>query len=210
MPTSLLHTAIRSLSNLSAMGAARGPHITRYTMYRSIMQHRVDPPRTALALSISGSEGLCRLLGFTNAQIISADYPGVNLLALPFPNCTFDCVVSDQVLEHVRGNPQQAIDESRRVLKDGGLAVHTTCFINPIHLYPDDYWRFTPEALTLLCGDFAKILEAGGWGNPYAWFAIGLGLHYEGVPERHWHPLHRLAIRNDPAWPIMTWIVARR
>jgi 2-polyprenyl-3-methyl-5-hydroxy-6-metoxy-1,4-benzoquinol methylase len=46
-------------------------------------------------------------------------------------------VVSDQVLEHVVGDPQTAIDETLRVLRPGGIVIHTTCFMNPIHGAPE-------------------------------------------------------------------------
>lgn len=67
------------------------------------------------------------------------------------------------------------------MVRPGAFVVHTTCFINPIHGAPNDYWRFTPHALRLLFADAAT-----------------------------WHPPHRAAIRNDPEWPIVTWIVARK
>ena len=91
----------------------------------------------------------------------------------------------------------------------GAFVVHTTCFINPIHGAPNDYWRFTPHALRLLFSD-ADIVEVGGWGNRTIWRYMELGLRYQRVPKATWHPLHRAAIRNDSEWPIVTWIVARK
>jgi hypothetical protein len=35
-------------------------------------------------------------------------------------------------------------------------------------------------------------------------------MHFEDVPHATWHPLHKVATRNDPQWPITTWIVARK
>ena len=131
-------------------------------------------------------------------------------MALKFPDEAFDFVLSDQVLEHVAGNPQQAIDESLRVLRPGGIAVHTTCFINPIHDAPGDYWRFTPNALRLLSSKFSKIIACDGWGNFEAWFIIRNGLRFDGVPHAKWHPLHHIAMKNDPLWPIVTWVVAQK
>ena len=39
----------------------------------------------------------------------------------------------NQVLEHIGGDPFTAVDETFRVLKEGGIVLHTTCFISPIH-----------------------------------------------------------------------------
>jgi ubiquinone/menaquinone biosynthesis C-methylase UbiE len=43
---------------------------------------------------------------------------------LPFPDETFDLVVSETVLEHVMGNQEQCFREIARVLKPGGIALH--------------------------------------------------------------------------------------
>jgi ubiquinone/menaquinone biosynthesis C-methylase UbiE len=53
-----------------------------------------------------------------------------------FGDNTFDAVASDQVLEHVEGDPFVAIAESVRVVKAGGFVVHTTCFLNSLHGAP--------------------------------------------------------------------------
>ena len=103
------------------------------------------PIRGGRVLSISHSAKLCDILGLQPTEVVEANYPDYNMISLDFPNESFDFVVSDQVLEHVEGNPQQAIDECWRVLRPGGIVVHTTCFINPIHDEPNDYWHFTPK-----------------------------------------------------------------
>jgi SAM-dependent methyltransferase len=150
------------------------------------------------------------VLGFSDDQVLDVSYPEYNLLELPFPENSFDYVVSDQVLEHVEGNPQVAMDEALRVLKPGGIGVHTTCFINPIHNRPGDYWRFTPKALALLAGKHASIIEADGWGNPYVWIYDWMGLRFEPIPNSSWHPSHWLATKNVKDWPISTWVVAKK
>ena len=86
----------------------------------------------------------------------------------------------------------------------------TTCFINPIHGGHLDFWRFTSEALRLLCKRFSEIIEVAGWGNPYVWLVVWLGLRYDGIPNTNWHPLHKIALLNHKDWPIVTWIVARK
>ena len=196
---------------ISMLGLARGPHITRYFMYERLQS--VGPKlasRGGRVLSVSHSENLAALVGLNPSEIVAANYPESSFLSLPFENESFDYVLSDQVLEHIEGNPQQAIDETYRVLRPGGIAIHTTCFINPIHRVPKDFWRFTPEALSLLHSNWGEVIEVDGWGNLQVWSVAQDGIRYAGVPHAQWHPLHKLAIKNDPAWPIVTWIVARK
>lgn len=192
-------------------GLSRGPHITRYYMYDRLQTTGQKLPKQAGdVLSISHSTNLIDILGITATSSVEANYPEHNFLSLKFPDRSFDFVFSDQVLEHIEGNPQQAIDESWRVLRPGGIAVHTTCFINPIHAAPKDYWRFTPDALKLLGKKFSRVIDCHGWGNFEAWLLIRDGLRFEGIPHAQWHPLHKLATKNDPDWPIVTWIVLEK
>lgn len=193
----------------SMAGLERGPHVTRYTMYRRLEAASLDRKPGRL-LAISHSAPLAAILGIKATETVEANFPDVDILALPFANDCFDFVVSDQVLEHVAGSPQQAVDECLRVLKKGGVVCHTTCFINPVHGFPADFWRFTPEALRLLHNQCSEIIECDGWGNLDVWQAVKEGFRYEPVPHAAWHPLHKLAVENDPEWPISTWIVARK
>jgi SAM-dependent methyltransferase len=153
---------------------------------------------------------LARLLGFKDEQITDASYPEFNILSLPFEDGEFDAVVSDQVLEHIEGNPQSAIDETFRVLKPNGISLHTTCFINPVHGAPNDYWRYTPDALKLLTKKHGEVLDIGGWGNPYVWLFAAVGLRYEPIPDARWHPAHWIATKNSSKWPIITWVFCRK
>ena len=209
--TTILRDIRATLWKLSMQGLPRGAHITRYYMYDSLKTsgHKL-PKREGEVLSISESNRLIDILDIKATSLIEANYPEYDFLSLPFSDRSFDFVVSDQVLEHVEGDPQQAINESWRVLRPGGIAVHTTCFINPVHSCPKDYWRFTPDALKLLGKKFTRVLDCHGWGNFEAWLLIRDGLRFEGIPHAQWHPLHKLATRNDPDWPIVTWIILEK
>ena len=162
-------------------------------------------------LSISGSNRLAHVLGLKAARIVEAAYPEHTMLALGFDDASFDVCVSDQVLEHVEGNPFDAVKESFRVVKPGGFVVHTTCVLNPIHREPGDFWRFTPDALALLCRTAGgEVIEAKSWGNREALALTQLGIRTQKVPMDPSHPLHRIATANDPNWPIHTWVIARK
>jgi len=189
-----------------------GAHVTRYTMYERLKA--VLPPahkRGGDVLSISHSGNLVDLLGLGPSKITEANYPEYSATDLrAFPSEGFDYVLSDQVLEHVEGSPQAVFDETRRLLRPGGIAVHTTCLINPVHGVPSDYWRFTVDGLRYLARDFSEIVAAEGFGNRAIWVAEMFGLRFTPVPHATWHPLHKVATMNNPEWPVSTWIVARK
>ena len=195
---------------LSTLGLRKGHNLTRYYMYEHLSKYAASRPAELKVLSISRSQRLARLLGFADHQITDVGYPDVNILDLPFKEGEFDAVVSDQVLEHVGGNPQRAIDETFRVIKPGGLALHTTCFINPIHSGPNDYWRFSPDALKLLAEKHGEVIDVGGWGNPYVWILVSLGLRFVPMPHARWHPVHWVATKNVRRWPIVTWVFVKK
>ena len=68
---------------------------------------------------------------------------------IPFPDNSFDSLISTQVLGDIM-DPQKAVSEFHRVLKKGGTAVITESFINEMHDEPYDYWRFTRYGFELL------------------------------------------------------------
>jgi SAM-dependent methyltransferase len=210
----LVRWALAGLITTSTRGFPKGARLMRYAMYQRLGAFATQLAHTGRrrVLSVSGSSGLCDVLGFRGPEVelVETEFPAVSLLELPFPSESFDCVASDQVLEHVAGDPATAVAESFRVLKPGGIAAHTTCFINPIHLHPHDYWRFTPAGLRLLCAGHGRVLLAGGWGNPYVWPLVGLGLRFLHIPHAPWHPVHKLAVRDHPEWPVVTWVIARK
>lgn len=189
----------------------RKHHITRLAMYKNLsgkLAEHDDATKRCLSISKSGPFG--RLLGLIKSSYEDANFPEYNILDLSrFRN--YDFCVSDQVFEHIEGNPFKAFQETVNVLKPGGILCHTTCFINPIHGVPKDFWRFTPDALRLLATESgADVLEVGAWGNREAWGLIDLGFRFAKLPIDEAHPLHKLALRNDPKWPIVTWVLARK
>lgn len=69
--------------------------------------------------------------------------------AFPFEDMSFDCVLCNQVLEHVF-NPETFLSEIRRVLKPGGRLILTVPFVWDEHEQPWDYARYTTFGLKSL------------------------------------------------------------
>lgn len=116
------------------------------------------------ALQVSGStlEDLRPL--FTEHTFIGADMregPGVDqvldLHGLDLPDDSVGFAVCLDTLEHVE-RPWTAVEEMYRVLKPGGVLVMSSVFEFPIHGYPNDYWRFTPEGFRSLLKPFTSVL----------------------------------------------------
>ncbi len=85
------------------------------------------------------------------------DGPGVDVacLAEDLPatlgdGCA-DVVISTSMLEHA-ADWQAAIRGMVTILAPGGLLLLTTCSKGfPLHGYPEDYWRFSVEAMGQIC-----------------------------------------------------------
>jgi SAM-dependent methyltransferase len=167
------------------------------------------PNRAGTVLSISHSANLCDILGLKGVTITEANYPEVSVLDLPYPDGIFDFVLSDQVFEHIGGSPQRAIEECLRVLKPGGVMVHTTCFVMGYH-GPGDYWRYTPEGLALLCQNASRVIEASGWGHPFVSLFTFLGFVWEPAPTARWHPMNWAATVRRPSYDYVVWVVAQK
>lgn len=75
---------------------------------------------------------------------------------LKFPNDTFDIIVCNAILEHVE-NPEGAIRELYRVLKNDGSIWIEIPFNQPYHLSPNDYWRVSPDGIKIWMKDFVEI-----------------------------------------------------
>lgn len=68
----------------------------------------------------------------------------------------FDALIATEVLEHLY-DPQKAINQIHRVLKNGGTCLLSTRFMFPYHPFPKDYYRFTKDSLNYLFRDFSKV-----------------------------------------------------
>jgi SAM-dependent methyltransferase len=73
---------------------------------------------------------------------------------IPFPDAFFDTIICNAVIEHVE-NPKEVINELSRVVKKGGYLYLSVPFMQPEHLVPTDFQRYTIDGLKKL------VIEAG-------------------------------------------------
>ena len=86
--------------------------------------------------------------------------PGVDVVGdgqkLPFLNDIFDYIWCSAVLEHVP-YPMQVAAEIVRTLKPGGFAIIQVPFLENIHGWPEDYYRFTLQGLRVVFKDLEEV-----------------------------------------------------
>jgi SAM-dependent methyltransferase len=70
-------------------------------------------------------------------------------ISFPFDASTYDCVVCNQVLEHVF-NPEHFLNEVGRILRPGGLLLLSVPFAWDEHEQPWDYARYSSFGLSYL------------------------------------------------------------
>lgn len=81
------------------------------------------------------------------------------------PDRTYDAVVCNQVLEHVRV-PEDALKEFGRVLKPGGKILLWVPHLSRLHELPHDYYRYTENGLVCLVERAGfTILRRGHYGS---------------------------------------------
>jgi SAM-dependent methyltransferase len=93
--------------------------------------------------------------------------PGVDCVAsvenLPQPDASVGTVLALSTFEHVQ-KFWLGFREVERVLRPDGVFVVAAPFYFHVHAYPNDYWRFTPEALDFLLESYPTRLL--GWHGP--------------------------------------------
>jgi SAM-dependent methyltransferase len=94
---------------------------------------------------------------------------------IPVDDGHFDAILCNAVLEHVR-NPVEVMEEFRRVCRPGGTLYLTVPFMQPEHLDPGDFQRYTIDGLQELVRTHGfEVVQAEGVHSVYAtlgWIAM--------------------------------------
>lgn len=123
---------------------------------------------------------------FPDKEYVGCDMregPGVdrilNLHAIDLPPGSVGTVLCFDTLEHVE-HPHKALEEIHRILKPDGMAVISSVMNFPIHDYPYDYWRFTPEAFKSILKPFSHSFVGFQGSASFPHTVVGIG--FKGHP----------------------------
>ena len=79
-------------------------------------------------------------------------------------------------LEHVE-YPRRAVREMQRVLKPGGILIMSSVMNFPVHGYPNDFWRFTPEGFRSLLNVFTGQFVGHTGPDAFPHSVVGIGFN---------------------------------
>ncbi|HEY1859812.1 MAG TPA: methyltransferase domain-containing protein [Gemmataceae bacterium] len=196
-----------------------------------VVTETVDCPAPILEIGsyqVAGQEELAELRSlFPGKPYLGVDMrpgPGVDSVAdveaLPQRSASMGTVIALNTFEHVP-HFWKGFAEVQRVLRPDGVFLVSCPFYFHIHSYPNDYWRFTPEAFKLLLNDFPnKII---GWQGPKTrpanvW-ALALGPTHPPLTPQQYHRFRELLghYGREPLAPMRRlryqvgrWISGRR
>lgn len=139
------------------------------------------------ALRVAGQEDFADLRPlFAGKEYVGADMReglGVDkvldLHQIDLPDASVGTVLCLDTLEHVE-YPHTAMREIHRILKPNGIAVISSVMFFPIHNYPYDYWRFTPEAFRSLLKPFTSAFVGYAGEENFPHTVVGVG--FKGNP----------------------------
>jgi SAM-dependent methyltransferase len=123
--------------------------------------HLQEPIYEFGSYQVPGQEGYADLRAlFPGRRYVGCDMhsgPGVDLvidvMRLEIPPGSIGTAIIVDTLEHVE-YCREAVNEIHRVLKPNGVLIMTSVMNFPIHDFPCDYWRFTPECFRSLLKHF--------------------------------------------------------
>ncbi|MCD4755251.1 MAG: class I SAM-dependent methyltransferase [Deltaproteobacteria bacterium] len=141
------------------------------------------------SFEVPGQEGFANLRPlFPQKEYIGCDMregPGVDKILdlhdIDLPEESVGTVLCLDTLEHV-AYPYKAMEEIHRILKPHGIAVISSVMNFPIHDFPYDYWRFTPDAFKLLLKPFSHSFVGFAGLKNFPHIIVGIGFKSESPP----------------------------
>ena len=157
-----------------------------------------DPVCEFGSLQVPGQEGFADLRPlFPAQQYIDADIReglGVDKILdlhdIDLPAEYVGTVLSLDTLEHVE-YPHRALQEIHRILKPNGIAIISSVMDFPIHDYPYDYWRFTPEAFKSILKPFADSFVGFAGREDFPHTVVGIGFKAGRPPLSQFEMVYR-------------------
>ncbi|MFA5374639.1 MAG: methyltransferase domain-containing protein [Dehalococcoidia bacterium] len=98
----------------------------------------------------------------------------LDLHCISLPSESVGTVLILDTLEHVEF-PRKAIEEVHRIMKPDGLLVISSVMSCPIHDYPSDYWRFTPNGFDSLLNIFPSRFIVAVGRDDFPHTVVGIG-----------------------------------
>jgi len=142
------------------------------------------------SLQVAGQEGFADLRPlFPGKKYVGVDMRegrGVdkvlNLHDIDLPAECVGTILCLDTLEHVE-YPHRALEEIYRVLEPYGIAIISSVMDFPIHDYPYDYWRFTPEAFRSLLKPFDSKFIGFVGKEEFPHSVVGIGFKGDTSPQ---------------------------
>ncbi len=143
---------------VTSKGSSVEAYYGRAHRYKGSMQiiNQLDP--NARILDVGSGERRLNLPNVCNVDASKNKYIDIIVDAhyLPFRDNTFDLIICEHLLEHVK-KPWVVIEEIYRITKIGGIVYIEVPFMTPYHGRPHHYFNMTKEGVEQLCEKFQKI-----------------------------------------------------
>jgi SAM-dependent methyltransferase len=149
---------------------------SRYYLQKEVEQFARAVPANALVLDAGAGLQPYKHL-FTHARYESADFEKLDLAYtkttyvcdlqnIPVEDCRYDCIIFNQVMEHLP-EPGVVLKELHRVLKQGGKLFYSGPLFYEEHHQPYDFFRFTQFGLRFLFSQQGFEIERMDWLEGY-------------------------------------------
>lgn len=175
-------------------------HWCRIVMYEEAIKLMNELPADLNVMEISGQMWRDAPLSWKSYEATS--YPQYDVCKGQLEK-SYDLVILDQVLEHVK-YPDLALENVRGSLQPGGACFVSTPFMIRLHPAPLDLWRWSAEGLKIMltsAGFPEEKIQIGSWGNRDCLIAnLTRWEVYDPIS-------HSLA--NEPDFPVTVWALAR-